>query len=236
MCWLPRRDRCLTDRIGGTSTRFTRSTLAQLAALLLSIPQLTYAQLGNPWTRSPSISVVSEGEDPRIALVGEAVAFWNQTLEGLGSNFRLGSITVIDQPVPEADLRQFGSRFVGPPQPIRPVAPESLRVVPGDLIIYLAHAVFVSFASSFLPEGRRIIGIRGGAPVNQPNVARNLIAHEIGHAIGLGHNVDPQLLMCGRPALCRPGDFPSNEPRVLPVSHEDKQQLLRMYPPDWRPR
>jgi predicted Zn-dependent protease len=29
-----------------------------------------------------------------------------------------------------------------------------------------------------------------------PNVPRNVIAHELGHAIGLPHNSDPALLMC----------------------------------------
>jgi len=40
--------------------------------------------------------------------------------------------------------------------------------------------------------------------MNLPNVARNVIARELGHAIGLGHNSDPTMLMCGRPAPCRP--------------------------------
>lgn len=219
---------------------FRRAALgpAALAVLLMITAQVTYAQWFVPWTRSPSITVVASGEDPRIALVEEAIAFWNNTFEGLGSGFRLGATTVVDGQVPERDLQQFGSWFVGPQGPNRPSAPASLLAVPGDLIIYLARSDFVSFASWFTPDGRRVVGIRGITfwPMDQPNVARNVIAHELGHAIGLAHNADPKLLMCGRPAPCRPGEFGSSEPRMFPLAEEEKQRLLGMYPPDWRPR
>lgn len=46
-------------------------------------------------------------------------------------------------------------------------------------------------------------------PLTLANVARNVIAHELGHAIGLGHNNDAAKLMCGRPAPCRPDVFRS---------------------------
>ena len=212
-----------------------RLVLATLVAVLAVAPEATHAQWFVPWTRSPSVTVVASGDDPRIALVEGAVAFWNGTLQDLGSGFRLGTVSVVVGKIPERELQEFGAWFVGPRGPDRPAAPAELLAVPGDLIVYLADSEFVSFASWFTPDGRRVVGIRGASfpPMDQANVARNVIAHELGHAIGLGHNADPHLLMCGRPAACRPGVFRSAEPRIFPLADEEKQQLLRMYPPSW---
>jgi hypothetical protein len=66
-----------------------------------------------------------------------------------------------------------------------------------------------------------------------PNVVQNVIAHELGHAIGLDHNRDPQLLMCGRPAPCRPDAFESTSPRMFPLSDEERSELLALYPRNW---
>lgn len=62
------------------------------------------------------------------------------------------------------------------------------------------------------------------------------MAHEMRHAIGLGHNAEPTLLMCGRPASCRPTEFQSDQARIFPLAPEEKELLLRMYPKDWKPR
>jgi hypothetical protein len=48
------------------------------------------ARLGFTWTRVPAITVVGAADDPRQALIRDAVAFWNETLAGRGSGFRLG--------------------------------------------------------------------------------------------------------------------------------------------------
>ncbi len=96
---------------------------------------------------------------------------------------------------------------------------------------------FISFARR-LPSGARVVvGIRSARrpPLSLPNVGRNVIAHELGHAIGLSHNDDPAMLMCGRPAPCRPAVFQSEVARFFPLTEADKGLLLRLYPPTWMP-
>lgn len=200
-----------------------------LATALLA--SAAHAQFGRAWQKTPAIVIVADDGDPRIALVDEALAYWNRMFEDAGSAFRLPAATRSALPIPEQALQEMSSAIVGIGSRGVPV-PQALQELPGDLTVVLAHSQFVSFASAFYGEGRRVVGIRRETyPGDLPNVMRNIIAHEFGHAIGLGHNADPTKLMCGRPAPCRPTEFASHRPHYFPLTDGERAALRRMYPP-----
>jgi hypothetical protein len=186
------------------------------------------------WTKIPTVVVSGKEGDPRTQLVIDAVDFWNQQLSEIGSAFRLGPVTFTNGIIPDLELERRSDAVFNGGQGA--VEPPSLIKIRGDIIVALSDADLVSFARPSLRDGRRLVVIRGyqHPPLTLPDVARNVIAHELGHAIGLGHNNDPAYLMCGRPASCRPIAFQSGGQKYFPLLEEEKQTLLRLYPLIWK--
>ena len=191
------------------------------------------AGLGFAWGAVPTIGVVGVADDPRQALLRDAVAFWNQTLGELRSGFRLGAVARQEGSVPDDLIVALSeSTLKGMKRPF----PEQLGSIPSDIVVALSDAHFISFSMHW-SIGKGLVAIQSGLayPLILPNVARNVIAHELGHAIGLGHNSDPTMLMCGRPASCRPTEFQSATKHYFPLTSDEKALLLPLYPVDWHP-
>lgn len=171
------------------------------------------------------VTIVGDRDDARVSDVREAVVFWNQQLRALGVDVRFGPIVFSDVPVPEEQVALMSER-VGVAYVRMPLA---LRHVPGDVVIALANGEFASFTVPSRGGVAALIALRRGdvPPLSQPNVARNVIAHELGHVIGLDHNADPTKLMCGRPAPCRPYSFISSRPHFFPLTAGEKERLRR---------
>ena len=192
------------------------------------------ARLGFAWDRVPTITVLGAADDPRLALVRDAVAFWNQTLGELGSGFRLGAVARQEGSLPDDLIVALHESTLNG---MHPPFPEQLGSIPGDIVVALSDADFISFSTHW-PNGRGLVAIKSirSYPLTLPNVARNVIAHELGHAIGLAHNSDPTMLMCGRPAPCRPIAFQSATEHYFPLTGDEKALLLQLYPTSWHTR
>jgi hypothetical protein len=191
--------------------------------------------LGFAWDKTPGVVVLSAEGDPRAPAVTDAVDYWNRALAALGTPFRLGPVSHRVGAIPAEELRALSAAILGG---TRPEMPASVRAVPGDLVLALSDADLVSFSIHWRAERRGLVAIRSPRlyPLTLPNVPRNLIAHELGHALGLGHNADPQMLMCGRPAPCRPDIYRSDTERFFPLTDRERALLRQMYPEGWKSR
>ena len=180
--------------------------------------------------------MLARADDPRIALVREGVTFWNDLFARQGSGFRFGPVTVVP---PQAEITAWlprGAAAVLAGEQGQPAdTPAALAGYCGQVVIALADANFVSYTKFLVASGAVVTGIRGleHAPLDRPNVARNVILHQLGHAVGLRHNDIPQTLMCGRPAPCRSDRFEAATPKLFSLNAAERQELSAKYPSDW---
>lgn len=200
--------------------------MKRVLIMVVVIPGMAVLAAAAP--KSLSVTVVgADSNDPRWAAVEEAVGFWNQQLGNARVNVRLGPVARRIQPVTDDALREL-SEAVLAGRWNRDI-PRDLQQIPGDIVVVLSNSDIISFGMRWSRDRKGLVGMRRAdiPPLSLPNVPRNVIAHELGHVLGLRYNSDPATLMCGRPAPCRPAVFASDTNHFFPLTDLDITSLQR---------
>lgn len=173
--------------------------------------------------------------DDRVAPSREAVAFWNDRLAELGVATRFADPrAVVESPVERAVenyARQVAQRATRlPAGDAEPPPPSPLVDLDADVVLLLSRQDILSFTWPLprVSPPRHLVVIRRvrGPYRTDPMVTKHVVAHELGHALGLDHNAEPHTLMCGP---CQPLTAEPDATGFLPLTAGDRARLVELH-------
>ncbi len=180
------------------------------------------------------VLIVSPSEsDERLEPTLEAIEFWNRTFRDLDLEPVLVDFEVVVASPATHALENYAfkiSRRAGRPSagPYEPAPPEELSAMNAEVVVLLSKQNLMQFAWPLPQTTHYFIAINASSewsPIDARKM-RNVIAHELGHAVGLTHVDGPSALMC---QPCRMPDEREGDPAFLPLTEHDRSRLLEIY-------
>ena len=209
--------------------------VAPVALLALPVAAAQPSVVGDRASERVVVILSPDEADGRVALTREAIAFWNRALKELELTPRLTEAALMVAPPSSRALENYARRLwqqAGrlPPGVLGPAPPPELAAFSADVVVLLSKQELMSFAWPLESATRFFVAVSADteAPPHQSGTLRNVIAHELGHTLGIVHNGIATALMCGP---CRsPVQERAGDQRFLPLTPQDHALLRELYP------
>ena len=200
--------------------------------LLVAVSLLAAAPAAAQVLERQVVIVTPDTSDARVTQTHDAVAFWNETLSDLDLGVRLQETVLVVASEKRAMenyarlISQRGGRL--PRGAAGPQPPSELIDLTADVVVLLSRQPLMPFAWPLPGSTSYFVAIRAVDPrrPGDDKVLRNVIAHELGHTLGLTHNRATASLMCGP---CSSSAAEDNPQEWLPLIANDRARLRDLH-------
>ena len=208
---------------------------ARVTCTLVVVSLLAAAPVAGQLLEHRVVIITPDAGDERVTQTRDAVAFWNGSLSDLDLGVRLRETDLVVASENRALenyarlISQRGGRF--PQGTAGPQPPRELTDLDSDVVVLLSRQSLMPFAwplTSWTSSTGYFVAIRAVEPrrPSDDKVVRNVIAHELGHTLGLTHNRATATLMCGPCSVAAAED---NLQEWLPLTADDRARLRAVH-------